>query len=68
MGAGKAGAQYRLISGSLGAHQVSQQVPVPVGLSGACGWDELDPVSGHFQNLQFELVWWAYVQGILGSG
>lgn len=43
-------------------------VPVPAGLSGACGWDELDPVSGHFQNLQSERVWWAYVQGLLGSG
>lgn len=41
------------------------RVPVPTKFFTDCGWMGWSPVTGPFQNLQFDQLWWADLQGLL---
>lgn len=57
-----AGHPFRVCMGAAGS--VFCGVPVPTGLFMDCAGKGWSPVTGPFQHLQSDLVWWAYLKGL----
>lgn len=53
---------FRVCMGTAGS--VFCSVPVPAGLFMDCAGRGWSPVTGPFQHLQSDLVWWAYLKGL----